>query len=124
MLRPGSVGSFTAADHIAVLDAALAQIPPGHRDDLLVAVDGAGASNDLVDHLTGLNTTAVRGRRGTDRDSERTPHRQDEIRVAREDHDPGLRGPGSNGRLRWSPSGCADCVRTRRLIAAFVPVSA
>jgi len=40
MLRPGSVGSFTAADHIAVLDAALAQIPPGHRDDLLVAVDG------------------------------------------------------------------------------------
>jgi hypothetical protein len=64
MLRPGSVGSFTAADHIAVLDAALAQIPPGHRDDLLVAVDGAGASNDLVDHLTGLNTTAVRGRRG------------------------------------------------------------
>lgn len=122
MLRPGSVGSFTAADHIAVLDAALAQIPPGHRDDLLVAVDGA--FNDLVDHLTGLNTTAVRGRRGTDRDSERTPHRQDEIRVAREDHDPGLRSPGSNGRLRWSPSGCADCVRTRRLIAAFVPVSA
>lgn len=64
MLRPGSAGSFTAADHIAVLDAAIAQIPAAWRDDLLVTVDGAGASHDLVDHLTGLNTAAVHGRRG------------------------------------------------------------
>jgi len=56
MLRPGSAGSFTAADHVAVTDAAIAQIPPGWRDDLLVTVDGAGASHDLVDHLTKLNT--------------------------------------------------------------------
>jgi len=56
MLRPGSAGSFTAADHVAVLDAAIAQLPPAWRDDLLVTVDGAGASHDLVDHLTKLNT--------------------------------------------------------------------
>jgi hypothetical protein len=64
MLRPGSAGSFTASDHIAVLDAAIAQIPVRWREDLLVTVDGAGASHDLVDHLTGLNTAAAHGRRG------------------------------------------------------------
>jgi hypothetical protein len=64
MLRPGSAGSFTAADHIAVLDAAIAQLPPAWRGDLLVTVDGAGASHDLVDHLTGLNTALEHGRRG------------------------------------------------------------
>jgi hypothetical protein len=61
MLRPGSAGSFTAADHIAVLDAAVAQLPPAWRGDLLVTVDGAGASHDLVDHLTGLNTARTIG---------------------------------------------------------------
>ena len=70
MLRPGSAGSFTAADHIAVLDAAIAQIPPAWRGDLLVTVDGAGASHALVNHLTALNTArrgdgsyGARGRR-------------------------------------------------------------
>jgi hypothetical protein len=64
LLRPGSAGSFTAADHIAVLNAAIAQLPPDWRGDLLVTVDGAGASHDLVDHLTRLNTAATHGRRG------------------------------------------------------------
>jgi hypothetical protein len=64
MLRPGSAGSFTAADHIAVVDSAIAQLPPGWRTDVLVAVDGAGASHGLVDHFTGLNTAARHGRRG------------------------------------------------------------
>ncbi|MBK7622386.1 MAG: hypothetical protein IPJ14_06865 [Kineosporiaceae bacterium] len=70
MLRPGSAGSFTAADHIAVLDAAITQIPVDWRSDLLVTVDGAGASHDLVDRLTALNTArrgdgnyGTRGRR-------------------------------------------------------------
>ncbi len=63
MLRPGSAGSFTAADHVAVLDAAIGQIPLAWRADLLVTTDGAGASHDLVDHLTGLNT--ARRRDGT-----------------------------------------------------------
>ena len=60
MLRPGSAGSFTAVDHIAVLDAALIQVPPEWRTDLLVTVDGAGASHALVNHLTALNTARRR----------------------------------------------------------------
>jgi hypothetical protein len=64
MLRPGSAGSFTAADHIAVVDAAITQLPPAFRGDLLVTVDGARASHGLVDHLTGLNTARMHGRRG------------------------------------------------------------
>jgi hypothetical protein len=60
MLRPGSAGSFSAADHIAVLDAAIAQVPPAWRGDLLVTVDGAGASHDLVDRLTEVNTARRR----------------------------------------------------------------
>ncbi len=47
MLRAGNAGSFTAADHLAVLDAALAQVPAAYRRDLLVTVDGAGASHAL-----------------------------------------------------------------------------
>ncbi|NLG22561.1 MAG: IS1380 family transposase [Actinomycetales bacterium] len=68
MLRPGSAGSFTASDHVAVLDAAITQLPAAYRGDLLVTVDGAGASHDLVDHLTELNTArradGSYGRRG------------------------------------------------------------
>ena len=36
MQRPGNAGSFTAADHIAVLKAAFAQLPAGWRTDVLV----------------------------------------------------------------------------------------
>jgi hypothetical protein len=64
MLRPGNAGSNTAADHVLVLDAALAQIPAPWRTDVLVTVDGAGASHDLVTHLTKLNTALTCGRRG------------------------------------------------------------
>jgi hypothetical protein len=54
-LRPGSAGSNTVADHIEVLDEAIAQIPARHRRDLLITVDGAGASHGLVDHITTLD---------------------------------------------------------------------
>ena len=64
MLRPGNAGSFTAADHLLVIDAALGQIPAGWRSDLLVTIDGAGASHAVIDHLTSLNTAPVHGRRG------------------------------------------------------------
>lgn len=64
MLRPGNAGSFTASDHIAVLNAAIAQVPTAHRRDLLVTVDGAGASHALIEHLTALNTAAGHGARG------------------------------------------------------------
>ena len=64
MQRPGNAGSFTAADHLAVLQAALAQIPAPWRTDVLVSIDGAGASHDLIDYLTSLNTAPEHGKRG------------------------------------------------------------
>jgi hypothetical protein len=64
MQRPGNAGSFTAADHLAVLTAALAQIPALWRTDVLVSIDGAGASHDVIDYLTSLNTAPEHGRRG------------------------------------------------------------
>ena len=54
MLRRGSAGSNTAADHIAVVDAAIAALPPGLRRKLMVTCDGAGASHDLIRHLDKL----------------------------------------------------------------------
>lgn len=51
MLRPGSAGSNTTADHIRLLDAAITALPAKHRRRLLVTVDGAGASHGLISHL-------------------------------------------------------------------------
>ena len=51
MLRRGSAGSNTAADHIALTDAAIAALPPAFRRRLMVTVDGAGASHELIQHL-------------------------------------------------------------------------
>jgi hypothetical protein len=59
-LRPGNAGSNTASDHIEVLAEAIAQIPAAHRRDMLVTVDGAGATLDLIRHLTKLNTAPGR----------------------------------------------------------------
>ncbi|MDQ3222380.1 MAG: transposase [Gemmatimonadota bacterium] len=64
MLRPGNAGSFTACDHTAVLDAAFGQIPATWRTDVLVTIDGAGASHEIIDYLTGLNTAPAHGKRG------------------------------------------------------------
>jgi len=60
MLRPGNAGSNTTADHIAVLTAAIAQVPAAHRRRMLIRADGAGASHGLIEWLTQLGTT--RGR--------------------------------------------------------------
>jgi len=38
MLRRGSAGSNTAADHTAVTDAAIAALPPGFRRKLMITV--------------------------------------------------------------------------------------
>lgn len=54
MLRKGSAGSNTAADHIGLLDAAIAALPPKHRRRLMITCDGAGASHDLVARLDAL----------------------------------------------------------------------
>ena len=54
LLRPGNAGSNTFADHAAVLTAAIRQIPARMRSRLLVRVDGAGASHELITHLLSL----------------------------------------------------------------------
>jgi hypothetical protein len=59
-LRPGNAGSNTAVDHIEVLDEAITQLPARHRRNLLITCDGAGATLDLVRHITTLNTAPGR----------------------------------------------------------------
>jgi len=58
MLRKGNAGSNTAADHIAVLKAAFAQLPghqPGRRPGkkVLVRADGAGGTHEFLSWLSG-----------------------------------------------------------------------
>ena len=53
-LRPGNAGSNTASDHISGLSAALAQIPAGYRRNVIVRLDGAGASHDFIEHMVKL----------------------------------------------------------------------
>jgi hypothetical protein len=55
LLRPGSAGSNTATDHVAVIRAALRQLP-GHRGGrigkhVLVRIDAAGATHETVNYL-------------------------------------------------------------------------
>jgi Transposase DDE domain group 1 len=54
MLRRGSAGSNTAADHVTLVDDAIAALPPGLRRNLMVTVDGAGFSHKLLEHLDKL----------------------------------------------------------------------
>jgi len=51
VLRPGRAGSNNAADHLAVLDAALAQLPvtPADTTEMLVRTDTAGATHGFID---------------------------------------------------------------------------
>jgi hypothetical protein len=54
VLRAGSAGSNTTADHLTVLDAAIAAVPAKHRRRLMVTCDGAGASHGLIGRLDDL----------------------------------------------------------------------
>jgi hypothetical protein len=54
MLRPGSAGSNTAADHLRLVDEAVAALPPALRRKLMMTCDGAGASHELVEKLDKL----------------------------------------------------------------------
>ncbi len=56
LLRPGNAGPDTFTDHLTVLTAALRQIPSRMRSKLLVRVDGAGASHELIQHLLSLSS--------------------------------------------------------------------
>ena len=55
-LRRGNAGSNTAADHVTVLDAALAQLPDHHRHGtpILVRADGAGCTREFLTHIRQL----------------------------------------------------------------------
>jgi hypothetical protein len=61
LLRPGNAGANTAADHIGVLDAALAQIPDASRHGvpMLVRTDGAGCTKAFLAHIRGLRGHGV-----------------------------------------------------------------
>ena len=54
MMRKGSAGSNTAADHITIVNASIEALPPAYRRRLMVTCDGAGASHDLITHLDKL----------------------------------------------------------------------
>ena len=54
MLRPGSAGSNTAADHLRLLREAISALPPALRRRIMVTCDGAGASHELVKELDRL----------------------------------------------------------------------
>jgi hypothetical protein len=56
LLRPGNAGSNTFTDHRDVLAAALRQVPARFRRRILVRVDGAGASHELINHLLSLSS--------------------------------------------------------------------
>jgi hypothetical protein len=61
-LRPGNSGANTAADHIAVLDQALAQIPDAHRHgtDILIRADSAGSAKAFLAHVRDLRKRGIR----------------------------------------------------------------
>ena len=54
MMRAGSAGSNTVTDHLEILDAAIAALPPAYRRRLMVTCDGAGASHGLIERLDKL----------------------------------------------------------------------
>ncbi|BBZ58334.1 hypothetical protein MPHO_53260 [Mycolicibacterium phocaicum] len=51
---PGCAGSNSAADHITVLDAALAQLPEHERPNVVVRTDTGGGVKDFLHHITAL----------------------------------------------------------------------
>jgi hypothetical protein len=56
LLRPGDAGSDTFTDHKEVLAAAIRQVPARFRRKILIRVDGAGASHELIKHLLSLSS--------------------------------------------------------------------
>jgi hypothetical protein len=49
--RPGNATSNDAEDNIAVLDTAVSRLPAAFRRRLLVRLDGAGFSHELLEHI-------------------------------------------------------------------------
>lgn len=61
LLPSGNAGSNTATDHIAVLDACLAQIPEPHRygTPILIHADTTGSATQFLAHIRALRTTGI-----------------------------------------------------------------
>lgn len=61
-LRPGNSGANTAADHITVLDQALAQIPDAHRHGtvILIRADSAGSAKAFLAHVRDVRKRGTR----------------------------------------------------------------
>ena len=56
LLRPGNAGSNTAADHITVLDAALAQLPVDPKQvEVIARADSAGLTHGFIDACVTAN---------------------------------------------------------------------
>ncbi|MFD0504495.1 IS1380 family transposase [Streptomyces chiangmaiensis] len=62
LLRPGNAGANTAADHITVLEQALAQIPDAqrHGTDILIRTDSAGGAKAFLHHIRALRSRGIR----------------------------------------------------------------
>ncbi|MFF7859361.1 IS1380 family transposase [Streptomyces sp. NPDC007904] len=61
LLRPGNAGANTAAGHITVLDAALAQVPDAHRHGttILIRADSAGGAKAFLAHIRALRERGI-----------------------------------------------------------------
>jgi hypothetical protein len=55
LLRPGNSGSNTVADHLRVLGDAINQLPVAYRRKILIRIDGAGATHELLEHIEAMN---------------------------------------------------------------------
>ncbi|MFD8079947.1 transposase [Streptomyces sp. NPDC059718] len=62
LLRPGNASSNDVTDHKTVLAAALRQLPLPLWSKLLIRIDGAAFSHDVLDHLQTLTTSRHRVR--------------------------------------------------------------
>jgi hypothetical protein len=58
--RPGGATSNCAADNIALLDLAVSRLPGRYRRRVLVRLDGAGFSHDLLEHIAAGGDTKGR----------------------------------------------------------------
>ena len=59
--RPGNATANNATDNIALLDQAITRLPGRYRRRVLVRLDGAGFSHELLEHIA--DGGGVKGRR-------------------------------------------------------------
>ena len=124
-LRPGKASPWNSADHITVLDAALAQLPERERGQVLVRADTGGCSKAFLHHITDARVGVLdrvprpRDRQGRDRGDpraglagrgrrrRRTPRRRPGRRAHRLDAGPGPSYRPRPGRRTGRP-GCGS----------------